>query len=259
MKEADDLKMELEKTRIAYQEAIENSRWKAGFLARIAHEIRSPLSSLMSLHQLIINDLCEDEQEEKEFIVSAYQYARKLMGIIDQLVEVSKLEAGRLSLEIETVNLKELLRDVVEVMNLQAENRNLKLVLTLNEQENLAVKTDRLRITNMLFFLLETVIAYCDTGEIVVTAGKDKGGVEIVISFPPQHFPLCENIDLLTTPIEELKDFNRHPPKLSPGMRFLLADCLLSLLGGRFSLKTSNVNREETIGYSLFLPSAATV
>lgn len=259
MKETNHLKTELEKTKIAYQEAIENSRWKAGFLARIAHEIRSPLSSLISLHQLIINDLCESEQEEKEFINSAYQYARNLMAIIDQLVEVSKLEAGRLTLEIENVHLKELLEDVVKVMNLQAENRNLKLVLVIDEKENIVVKTDRLRLTNVLFLLLETVIAYCETGEISVTASRDEGGVEIVIVFPPQNFPLCEDIDLLTTPIEELRDFNKRLPQLSPGMRFLLADCILSLLGGRFSLKSSKVNQQETIGYSLFLPSAATV
>ena len=65
MSEIDQLKNELRQIQLAYALQRQISHFKGGFLARISHELRSPLSQLTSLHQLILNDLCEDPQEER--------------------------------------------------------------------------------------------------------------------------------------------------------------------------------------------------
>ena len=74
MNEIDELKEELKQAQLAYQMAAQMSQFKAGFLARTSHELRSPLSSMIGLHQLILSDLCESPEEQKEFIKEVSRY-----------------------------------------------------------------------------------------------------------------------------------------------------------------------------------------
>ena len=102
-------------------------QFQAGFLARTAHELRSPLSSLMSLHQLILNDLCDSPAEERECLKEAYQAATRLLKMLEVVTQVSKLEAGLSPLRIENINLQILLDELRILTQLQAANRNLHL------------------------------------------------------------------------------------------------------------------------------------
>jgi K+-sensing histidine kinase KdpD len=252
MTDINDLVNELQNTKIAYQQSLQNSRFKAGFLGRIAHEIRSPLSSLMGLHQLIINDLCENQEEEREFIEEAYNYAKKLMGILDRLITVSKLEVGKLSLEIQKVDIAELLTDIHEVMTLQGRNRNLKLILA-DIEKDIITPVDRSRLTDALLFLLEVVIDYGEMGEIKLHCRQDKKNqtAVITIDFPCQHLNISEEIDLVKSPIQELKQLNSLP-QLSSGMKIILAESLLESMAGKLIF---NTNEEDNLTrWQLLLP-----
>lgn len=106
---------------------VQLSQFQAGFLARTSHELRSPLSSLMSLHQLILNDLCDNQEEERDCIRQAYEAADRLLKMLELVTYISKLESGLSSLELETISLSSLLEDVRFLTHLQADNRNVKL------------------------------------------------------------------------------------------------------------------------------------
>lgn len=248
------LQTELDNTKIAYQEAVENNLFKTGYIGRIAHEIRSPLSSLMGLHQLIINDLCESQEEEREFINEAYKYAKKLMAIIDQFIEVSKLEIGRINPEIEKVNLGELLSDICPLIALEAKNKNLKFDCQTKEEDNqdFTIKTDRAKLTNILIFLLEVVIDYSEIGVISLTVEKENKGITININFPCKISVMSEKIDLLESPIEELKQLNKLP-QLSNGMKLMVTETVLKILGGYLTLnQTEDTDIRQ---WQLFLPT----
>jgi signal transduction histidine kinase len=252
MTDINNIVNELQNTKIAYQQSLQNSRFKAGFLGRIAHEIRSPLSSLIGLHQLIINDLCESQEEEREFIEDAYNYAKKLMGILDRLITVSKLEVGKVSLDIQRVDIVELLTDIQEIMTLQAKNRNLKLTLA-HIKENIITPVDRTRLTDALLFLLEVVIDYGEMGEIKLNCHQNKENqtAVITIDFPCQHLSISEDIDLVKSPIQELKQLNSLP-QLSSGMKIMLAESLLESMAGKLIF---NANEENNLTrWQLFLP-----
>jgi signal transduction histidine kinase len=88
--ELQPLKEELKQTQLAYEMAKEMSQFKAGFLARTSHELRSPLSSLIGLHQLILQDLCDSPEEERQFVAQANTSALKMVKVLDDLVKVSK-------------------------------------------------------------------------------------------------------------------------------------------------------------------------
>ena len=256
MTDTDNLQTELTKIKVAYQEALQTSRIKAGFLGRVAHEIRSPLSSVMGLHQLIINDLCDNPEEEREFIHQAYQYAKKLMAMIDQVIEVSKLEVGRINLEAKEFNLSELLEDIYQIINLEAANKGLKIDFQ-NEYQNLSIKTDKMRLTNILFYLLEVVIDMSQTSIITLNfcASEDNQECLIKITFVSDNFSLkqSEDINLPEIPLEELKRLHTLP-EFSNQMKIILAEALLEMMGGNLKLEKCNTHENQLRELHLSLP-----
>jgi signal transduction histidine kinase len=256
MTNTDNLQTELNKITLAYQEALQNSRIKAGFLGRVAHEIRSPLSSLMGLHQLIINDLCDSPEEERHFIEQAYQYAKKSIAMIDQVIEVSKLEIGRINLEAKEFNLSELLDDIYNIISLEATNKSLRIDFP-KENKNLNIKADKTRLANILFFLLEVVIDVTQTGVITLNCSENKNNQEclIKITFLSKNFSLKQPDDITfpEIPLEELKRLHTLP-EFSNQMKIMLAEALLEMMGGNLKLETDNVPENQLMELYLSLP-----
>lgn len=168
MNEIEALKEELKQTKLAYWMATQISQFKSGFLARTAHELRSPLSSLMGLHQIILSDLCENPQEEKEFLTQSYEAAQKLIEILDKLIAVSKIEYGSVELEILPTQLTSVLSELHQYTSLQAKNRRLSLDFDFPPSE-LYVMVDRQRFLQILIHLVDTVISSLREGKIQVS------------------------------------------------------------------------------------------
>ncbi|WP_036477426.1 sensor histidine kinase KdpD [Myxosarcina sp. GI1] len=240
MNKYEQLEEELKQVKLAYQMAAQMSEFKASFLARTSHELRSPLSSLIGIHQLILSDLCENPQEEKEFIEQAYQSALKLMKLIDEIVAVSKIEHGSTSLCFETLQLTKIFHCVRQLTYLQAANRNLKLTVT-EPDPILYVLADRARLIQLVANLIDSGISLMDGGEIEVTTASN------VPNFVDIHIDLqcsanlwldskettnnCSDRNLL----KEI-DTNGSKMKLSPKMKFMLSQSLLETMGGSLKL-----------------------
>lgn len=230
------LKEELQRTRLAYQMATEMSQFKAGFLARISHELRSPLNSLIGLHQLILSDLCEDAAEEREFVAQAHTSALKLVGFLDEILNVSKTEYGSNRLDIQEVRLGELFGQVYNLTHLQAANRNLGLQITPPDPE-IYVMADLRWLRQVLVNLVDTPLKMMEEGSVKVVANADSaaGYARIWIEDDRPANAWSEPIDLLqSVPKTELP----LTPKatLSPGLSLLINQTLLDLMKGRLEI-----------------------
>ncbi|MGK7926305.1 MAG: sensor histidine kinase, partial [Spirulina sp.] len=133
--ELETLKTELEQTKLAYQMAAQIGLFKSGFLARTSHELRSPLNSLLGLHQLILADLCESPEEEREFVKQAHEAALKLIKLLDDIIYVSKVEYGFTRVEIHPFPLTEVFGELQRLIHLQAANRSYELEIDYPEPE----------------------------------------------------------------------------------------------------------------------------
>ena len=248
MNKIDELKKELEETQLAYQMAAQMSQFKASFLARTSHELRSPLSSLIGLHQLILSDLCESPEEQKEFIAQAYQSALKLMKLLDQIVTVAKTEYGTNRLILESISIKEMLNYIHQLTHLQAANSNLKLHIV-SPEEPLYVYADRARLVQSIVNLIDSGISLMNEGTIQVTADSlpesDINRIIIELDCPPEVWQEGVNSDEQTSKIDlnKIKEFSQDIT-LSPGMKLLLSQTLLQTMGG--SLEISALPSEDT-------------
>ncbi len=251
MNEIDELKEELKQAQLAYQMAAQMSQFKAGFLARTSHELRSPLSSLIGLHQLILSDLCESPEEQKEFIAQAYHSALKLMKLIDEIVAVSKTEYGSNSLHLESLQLAEIFREIDRLTHLQAANRSLRLEIV-NPDAEVYVFADRSRLIQLIFNLIDSGISLMKRGTIKLSTTEvtlDRVRVEIDLECPAvlwqESTPTEPNFN--PNDLAEIREFLQEI-SLSANMKLLLSQTLLETMGGSLELlDLGYLNQQEPL------------
>lgn len=236
---------------MAYVRALERAQFQGGFLARVAHELRSPLSSLMGLQQLILADLCDDAEEERQCVAQSYEAAQKLHGLMDQLIRVAKLEHGSQQLDLQNIALDLLLEDVESFVQLQVADRNARLQLQLPSQPVYA-KADYNSLRQILVMLVEVALVQ-KASEIRIALMPADGGSKLNFWADQPLVPTEElesqlagndggevwSRDLL---VQLKQSFAQEPGahfvphRLSPGMVLLISQLLLDLNGGRLAL-----------------------
>ena len=234
---------ELKQTQMAYHMATEMSQFKAGFLARTSHELRSPLNSLIGLHQLILSDLCDNPEEEREFIAQAHASALKLMQLIDEIIAVAKTQHGTSRIEIQPVELAKVLEEVYNLTHLQAANRSIRLEVSPPDRE-IYVLADPRRLQQVLLNLVDTAIARMDEGNIRVWVPPSpaSGHIHIWIDAECPVSVWSEPVNLLKEQkTQEQVDAHsqgapRQIPQLSGGMNLLIAQTLIEVMQGRLEV-----------------------
>lgn len=237
-----ELSEKLKQTQLAYQMASEMGKFKAGFLARTSHELRSPLSSTIGSLQLITSDLCDGPEEEREFAEQAHGAAMRMVGLIDQLVFVAKTQYGTEKMDIERLQLAKVFDEVEDLTCLQAANRSIRLNIS-PPDANIYVLADLPRFRQVLVSLVDTAIAQMEEGSVNVsaTASRESGAVHILIEDQRPVSAWSESWDLLKEDLEGKMKLD--PPisaneefDLSPGMRLLMNQTLLELMKGRLEV-----------------------
>ncbi|MGY6528502.1 MAG: histidine kinase dimerization/phospho-acceptor domain-containing protein [Cyanobacterium sp.] len=256
MNENTSLAQKLKEAQIAYHNASLYARFQAGFLGRVSHEIRSPLGSLMSIHQLILNDLCESEEEERQFIAEAYEYGKKLMNMLDELIEISKLEAGKFELELTPLKCLDFFTFVQKRMKMQGANRNVVLDVAMVD-ESLTILADREKLAQALFYWLEVAMDISQLGTITLGADSQAPAHYSRITL---HFPFCNQEFNESSRFDELSFHEQGgmetPPMLSDGAKITVAQSLINLMGGQCRMGEGT---DKTTCLEIFLPNCETV
>ena len=237
------LLQELQQTQLAYYQAREMSQFQAGFLARISHELRSPLGSIIGLHQLILTDLCENPEEEREFIGEAHEKSLKLLKLIDEILNVSKIASGRNKLDIQTLQLSEFLQEVYNLTYLLAVNRNYPFILSPSDPE-IYILADYHWLKQVLINLIDTTIAQMEEGNIYLSSNLSStdNRANIWLDVPTDTVITNESLDLM----KSHNQTNQENIVLSPGMKLSLNQSLVELMGGKLEILPFPTNQKET-------------
>ena len=144
--------------------AEEASRAKSAFLANMSHEIRTPFHGLMGMLGLL--EASPLSTQQAQWTRTAGASATHLLALLNDVLDASKLESGRMSLSQEPVYLPELLREVDALMRSQAESRGLRFIVELPEPALQWVRTDPTRLKQILFNLLSNAIKFTEAGSV---------------------------------------------------------------------------------------------
>ena len=130
---------------------------KDEFIGLASHELRTPVTSLKGYLQIFERALADDDRN-KTYITKAVRQVNKLSALIGDLLDVSKIETGRLALSLSEFNLKQLLQDEIELM--QYSSRSHRLNFSSNEADELIIKADKQRIEQVIVNLISNAIKY---------------------------------------------------------------------------------------------------
>jgi PAS domain S-box-containing protein len=148
----------------------EASRLKSEFLANTSHELRTPLNGMIGFLQLVLDGLCDSKDEEREFLNQSLQCSRHLLGLINDVLDIAKIEAGKLSLEIERIDLRGLFDEVYTVTHVQAAQKGIRLVFDVGDRDAVPVRGDFNKTKQVLINLVGNSLKFTHGGSITVRA-----------------------------------------------------------------------------------------
>ena len=177
----------------AEEEAVAANRAKSQFLSRMSHELRTPLNAILGFGQLLAMDHLEDDQ--REGVDHITRAGRHLLDLINEVLDLSRIDTGGLSLSLEPVNVDELVADAVSLVGPMSAGRQMALR---SEREDAAahVLADRQRIKQVLVNLLANAVKYSPPGAVatVLTESVGNGRIRITVAdtgpgIPPELLP----------------------------------------------------------------------
>ena len=157
----------------AWKEAQAANKLKSEFLATTSHELRTPLNGIINCIRIVKDGYCDDKQEEKEFLQQADDAAIHLLGIINDVLDISKIEAGKLSVNIATVDLKKILNEVIDLHLVSIQHKQLDLKTPMWE-ENVDVLADAAKLKQVLINIVSNAVKFTDRGTVSVRVRKVK-------------------------------------------------------------------------------------
>ena len=159
---------EVEQASIQAEEA---SRLKSDFLANTSHELRTPLNGIIGFLKLLLEGMADDPEEQREFIEEAYKSSIHLLNLINDILDIAKIEAGKMDLELSEIELNELFQDVDNLIHTQAKQKNLNFQIKSPATLTPAmVYGNYQRLLQVMLNLISNGIKFTQEGGIVVSA-----------------------------------------------------------------------------------------
>lgn len=231
----------------AREEAESASRAKSEFLSRMSHELRTPLNAILGFAQLLDMDSTAGQRPQVSHILRAGQH---LLALINEVLDIARIEAGRLPLNIEPIALSAVLHEALTLVSPMAADAGIHLVELPPLAEGTGVLADRQRLVQVLLNLLSNAIKYNRPGgevRIEVTAQAQR--ISIAVS-DTGHGIAHDQLDQLFKPFERL---DADPQVEGTGLGLSLSKSLLEMMQG--SLHVRSVP-EQGCCFTLLLPAA---
>lgn len=246
------LKAWAQELEIAWKDAKTANQSKSHFLATTSHELRNPLNIIINSIRLVRDDMCDDREEEKEFLKRADETAIHLLSIINDLLDISRIEAGKLSVTIKPIDLRQVINEVVKLQSLSIRQRGLQLN-TPDLPEQIRVKADTDKLKQVLINVIGNATKFTETGSITITTEIEDinskswvtvavidTGIGIDTDQQQKLFRPFVMVDGTTT-----RKYN------GTGLGLAISRNLIELMGGIITLESAGINQGTTVKFSL--------
>ncbi|MBQ6806968.1 MAG: response regulator [Lachnospiraceae bacterium] len=191
------------------EKAITASASKASFLANMSHEIRTPINSVIGMNEMILRE-CKDS-EIREYAYNIQSASRNLLGLVNDILDFSRIEEGKLQIVEREYNLAFLLRDIIKDLRNRADKKHLSVSLRVDKDVPSGLVGDEIRIRQILLNLISNAVKFTDEGVITFSVQgikNDDGTFVLKMSVADTGIGISkEDISKLFSDFTKLEDY----------------------------------------------------
>lgn len=252
----------------AWQESQLANQLKSQFLANTSHELRTPLNAIIGCIRLVRDGCCDSEEETQEFLDTADQAAVHLLGIINDILDIAKIESGTLEVNLATLDTRQVVEDVVNLQALQFQQKGLTLCCHQSD-EPLWVMADPAKLKQVVLNIVYNAIKFTERGEITINTHLElEKTADSAIPWPadvnlPTPFPRVvvsvsdTGIGIAPSQQEKLfqpfvmADGSTTRQYEGTGLGLAISRNLMTLMGGSITLHSGGIGYGTQVLFSL--------
>jgi len=245
------LKATAEQARLLAEKTARSNMAKSELLANTSHDLRTPMNSIVGFSEILLETPLNDEQ--REYVMTIHQAAGGLLALINDILEYSKIEAGKLKIEILPCSLRQILGETRAMMAASAKKKGLQFAVSIDERLPETLYTDPTRLRQCLINLVGNAIKFTDVGSVRIFACCDEVAGQPCVRFDVEDTGIGIPEDKQETIFKSFSQADASTARKygGTGLGLAITRRLAGLLGGDVKL-TSQVGKGST--FSLTLP-----
>ncbi|HXS58454.1 MAG TPA: response regulator [Hanamia sp.] len=215
-----------------------STKYKSEFLANMSHELRTPLNSILLLSKLM-SDNTELDKEYIEYAEVIQSSGQGLLSLIDEILDLSKIEAGKMNLEITEVSLKNVAANMQSLFMPVANNKKLSFNIKLDDDVQPVIISDKMRLEQILKNLLSNAIKFTEEGEVSLHISSDITGKKTLFAVKDTGIGIAgDKLNLIFEAFQQADGSTRRKYG-GTGLGLSISRQLARLLGGEIELKST--------------------
>ncbi|MBO9152363.1 response regulator [Chitinophaga sp. GCM10012297] len=230
------------------EELAQSTRYKSEFLANMSHELRTPLNSILLLSRLLAENGKQNlNSEQIEYAQVIQQSGKGLLTLIDEILDLSKIEAGKMDLVYSEVGIDEMIQDMTALFTPVAMEKNIRFMAIKDKNVPVSLETDRQRLEQILRNLLSNALKFTNKGSVEMKISRPGKDGQLAFSVKDTGIGIAEDKQDLIFEAFRQEDGSTRRKYGGTGLGLSISRDFARLLGGDISLKSKPGKGSEFI------------